>query len=216
MVRNEENYIVQVLRPLARVFGTVLLADTGSSDQTVPLAMAIPGVRIEQYGELTTSGITLCRQDMCDMARRMGYDWVLQVDGDELYTDDTLNDILTQGMPKGKRAGFIAMVSVEKDETGQWWAMQDRFSRLAVLPSDVIWSSAYPFESPDVFGNPSWFHYFDCSDGRAVHALHLHRMLRSSKDEEVALRKFKQFRYSMQEKPIGRDYPLDAVYWGLE
>lgn len=215
LVRNEEYFIQSVLRPLTTVFERALLLDTGSSDRTVLLAAQIPGMYIEQAGEQDPVGITKCRQTMQDIAMHLGYEWVMQVDGDELYTVETLSQIVMQGMPHGKLAGFTTMVSVEQDEAGRWWTMRDRFSRLAILAANTVWTNEYPFESPSVFGNPSWFHYFDNAPGLQMHGLHLHRLARSSKDAEVMGRQDKQYKYSLQTKNVPRDEPLDAEYWGL-
>lgn len=215
MVRNEEYYIERVLRPLAQVFGHVVLADTGSTDRTVAIADGVPGVEVLLQGPQNAAGLTKTRQMLSRTVAARGYDWEMMVDGDELYTVDTLLAIVDAGMPEGKRAGFVTMLSVDRDEQGQLWEMADVFNRLCIHPAGVEWSGQYPFDVPVVFGDPAGFHYFQPPDSLRCHGLHLHRLQRSSHDANVWLRQEKQFRFSMQEVNVPRTIPLDAGYWGL-
>lgn len=216
LVRNEEYHIAHVLKPLAAVFGRVVLGDTGSTDHTVEIARTIPTVEIIELGPLPPPKLGQARAMLGRRVAELGAPWMFQVDGDELYTIETLRWIAAQEIPVGKWAGFTSMCSVDLDaETGRLWELRDVFSRLAILPAQVRWTGEYPFEIPEVFENPANFWYVEPAPGWPFHALHLHRLPRSDADGLVFLRKQKQYQFAMQDKDVPRTQPLDEARWGL-
>lgn len=216
LVRNEEYHIGQVLRPLAEVFGQVVLGDTGSTDRTVEIALSVPTVEVIELGPLSPMQLGQARAMLGGRVAELGAPWMFQVDGDELYTAETLHWIAKQEPPLGKWAGFTSMCSVDLDgETGRLWELADVFSRLAILPAQVKWTGDYPFEVPEVFSNPANYWYVDPTPGWPFHGLHLHRLPRSSQDGTVFLRRQKQFQFAMQDRSVSRTQPLNEERWGL-
>lgn len=214
MVRNEERFIAAVLRPLVAVCGRALVGDTGSTDATVELAARIPGVEIVQYGECGNAALTATRQDLSDRVRHAGAAWQLLCDGDELYSVATLQSIVAQPSPPATGTGFIGMLSLDEDETtGAIWALDDVFSRQAILPVPTIYGGVYPFDAPDSFGRPAGFYYYQLPEGFRWHALHLHRLWRSAHDQEVTLRTLKRQQFSMQDKMVPRTERFDLATW---
>lgn len=213
MVRNEERFIGQVLRPLAQVFGRVLLGDTGSTDDTLGIAAQIPGVRIIEYTPRPHTLLTEVRQDLGLRAYDMGARWQLLCDGDELYTVTTLAWLLAHEPPPWMRIGYTAMRTIDEDAAGQTWELADQFNRTALLESDVRWSGEYPFDAPVSFGKPEGFYYYELPPGYRYHAVHLHPLVRSRQDDVVALRTFKRPRFSMQERTVPRERPFDLTAW---
>jgi glycosyltransferase involved in cell wall biosynthesis len=210
MVRNEEYYIADVLRPLIDVFGAALVGDTGSSDRTVEIADNIPGVRVIEYGVLRPPELGQCREKMGRWAQTNGYDWVCMVDGDELYNAAALRHAVDQWMPEGKKLGYTLLQSIEKDDAGNYWWMNDRYSRTCIYPSGTKFNGEYPFESPDVFRHPALYHYWVPPPGIPVHGAHLHRLDRSPRDSQVFMRLAKQKQYALANRPdIGRVAPFD-------
>lgn len=213
MVRNEERYIADVLRPLVYVFGRVLLGDTGSTDATLANAASIPGVQIIQYGRQSQAQLTDIRQQLGLRAHALGAPWQLLCDGDELYSVPTLEALVAEELPAHARTGFTKMVTLDEDENGNLWEMADRFDRQALLPSDCRWMGTYPFDVPDVFNYPAGFFYFTEPAGFRYHALHLHRLVRSGYDDEVLLRLYKRKRFGLQELSIPRTVPFNMTEW---
>lgn len=213
MVRNEEYWIERVLAPLLAVCGRAVVGDTGSTDRTPELARALPGVHLIEMGALGPQELGQARRELGRYAARLGAEWILQVDGDELYQAAALRAILDEGMPAGTRAGFTLMLSLDRDETGELWEMADLFNRLALMPVGCRWSGEYPFEVPEVFNDPGGFHYFQPPAGLRYHAVHLHRLDRSPADGEVVYRRQKRFQFSMQDKRVPRTAPFDLEGW---
>lgn len=216
MVRNEEFYIERVLRPLAEVFGHVVLGDTGSTDRTMEIARGVPNVEVLELGPKTPAELGQVRRTLGARVVELGAPNMFMVDGDELYHARTLRWLKALEPPEGGAAGFVTMVSVDRADDGQLWEMDDLFNRLAIMPALVPWKGAYPFEIPEVFDYPDTFWYASLPPGFRYHALHLHRLQRSSADADVFIRRQKQFQFSMQDKAVPRTVPLDAERWELK
>lgn len=216
MVRNEEYYIGRVLAPLAEVFGHVVLGDTGSTDRTAEIARAVPNVEVIELGELNPHQLGQARAQLGARIAQLGVPTMFLVDGDELYHVETLRWLRDLDPPENGLAGFVTMVTIDLDEQGRLWEMDDKFSRLAFQPAQCAWHGDYPFEAPDVFNYPECFWYASLPKGWGVHALHLHRLQRSPHDDKVFIRRQKQFQFAMQSVAVPRTVPLDAARWGLE
>lgn len=215
MVRNEEYHIERVLRPLAAVFGRVVLGDTGSNDRTVEIARAVDGVEVIELGVLAPAALGQARRTLGFRVQELGAPWMFQVDGDEAYHEATLRHLAAIEPPVGKWAGFTSMITIDLDEEGRLWELEDQFSRLAFLPATCRWTGAYPFEIPEPFENPANFWYADLPAGWNCHALHLHRLPRSPRDDSVFIRNQKRLQFAMQDKEVPRAARLDEERWGL-
>lgn len=217
MVKNEEHYIAQVLRPLAQVFAAIIVGDTGSTDRTVEVATAaVPGIHLLRMGPKTPKELGQVRKYLQAVGFGLGFDWAFLVDGDELYHPDACRIVQTAIVPPGKRTGFTSHVSIERAADGTYWQMADRFSRNCLWPITDNWRGEYPFESPDSWnmGADGYF-YLPTPPGLEQHALHLHRLQRSPQDADVYQRQAKQFQYSMVERNIPRDKPLEEPWLSL-
>ena len=212
MVRNESFYIRQVLQPLADVFGIALVGDTGSTDDTPAIAESVAGVVVTRFGEQDHRALPQVRKRLCEQGQARGHEWALMVDGDELYHPDALRLLRDAEMPPGKRAGFVPMRSIDVDEHGQLWELDDLFSRLAIHPITDRHGGEYPFESPESFGNPAWFHYFPDVPDIGQYGLHLHRLQRSPSDGVVYMRTQKQFQFSLATVQIPRTTALEEPW----
>lgn len=212
MVRNEERFIRDVLRPLVAVFGTVLVGDTGSTDRTYQLARDA-GAIVHQLGQQNAPGLTAVRRRLGQEAARLGAEWQLQCDGDELYSAQALAAVRDTPPPAGMSCGFTSVLTLDEDATGDVWELADQFCRLAVLPADCKWSGDYPFDVPDCFGRPSGFVYYPVPAGLRMHAVHLHRFVRSPRDDEVFARTSKRTQFAMQEASVPRTVRFDLKRW---
>jgi glycosyltransferase involved in cell wall biosynthesis len=214
LVKNEETWIARVLRPLVAQFGLAIVGDTGSTDRTRDEAGSVPGVELLELGPMSAPELGQARRTLGRRALELGRQWIMQVDGDELYHPAALAWIAERPMPAGKRLGYTAMLTIDLDEeTGEYWELDDLFSRAAVMEAGVAWAGDYPFEAPVSFGDPAGFFYWDTPAGLRYHALHLHRLQRSPHDDAVLLRQQKQHQFSMIDRQVPRTRPLDAAGW---
>jgi glycosyltransferase involved in cell wall biosynthesis len=192
-VRNEEYWIHYVLRDLLAVFGRVYILDTGSTDKTVEVALRTAqqvggklDIAQKQLGD-DFNAIGNCR----NLAREaVDTDWMLLVDGDELWQKLQLYQIISIAktvrpgtecvMFHGRNVNFKAGRLVE----GDGFYADRLFSR------DVRWDRVgYPFESHGLDdrdkagkvarGNPSVFFW------------HVRDLMRSSKDGDAYYRREK-------------------------
>lgn len=210
LVKNEEYWIRHVLSALTAVFPNVIVADTGSSDQTIEEISKVPGpgiLFVKQYNGLTPHDIGQARQWMQDEAKdRYGATHIFLVDGDELYSKKYLQFIFDHPMPENALSGFTYGVECTELENGECWILGEEgrpvgLNRQAIISVDSKWSGQYPFESPSTYipGDPT--NYYWRSPDPSYHFKHLHQLNRSSKDAEVYLRKQKQYQFGLKDAP---------------
>jgi glycosyltransferase involved in cell wall biosynthesis len=213
MVKNEARFIQAVLQPLVDVFGVAVVGDTGSTDDTQRLVAEIPGADLLKLGSLTPAQLGAARNTLADWAALLGADWVMQVDGDELYSRSALRAIKEAPIPAGKTLGFTSLVSLDEDETGVW-DLDDTFSRAAIYPATMKQIGTYPFEAPEAWhqGAPAYF-YYELPVGVKQHGVHLHRLVRSIDDAEVYRRLEKQKQFAMRDRAVARRGPFDLTAW---
>lgn len=212
MVRNEERFIAQVLRPLLAVFGDALVADTGSTDDT-PRLIRAAGATLVEVGPQSLEGLTQTRRRLGQEVWRRGVPWQFLVDGDELYAEAALRAVAAVGVPAGTSVAYTSMVSLEEDADGTVWELQDQFNRCAIFPADAKWGGTYPFDSPDAFGRPQGFYYYDPPTGLRYHGVHLHRLRRSRRDDDVVLRLQKQKQFCLRDVTVARGPRFDLEGW---
>ena len=213
MVKNEEFWIAEILRPLSAVFKHILLGDTGSNDRTVDIAAEFPNVEIILYGPQKPPGLGQVRYRMAQYGRNLGYTHALLVDGDQLYNQETLRWVLSQSWPDGRFLGFVTMLSLDRDENGDLWEMADLFSYPPLYLLNEKWHGDYPFEVPDAFDHSELYRYFEAPPEYRYHAVHLHRLRRSPRDDTVFGRVDKQQSFSMQKRDIPRTQRFDFKHW---
>ena len=208
MIRNEENYIAQVLGCLRAAFRQVMVGDTGSTDGTMEIVTRIPGCHVIEYEEQDSRVLGWVRKDMSERAIKMGFEWGFLVDGDEIYHPQALKLFLERGMPPGKTLGFSKLLTLEQDG-GMLWETTDVYDRTLVFRLDDAWSGDYPYEFPMAFRDKALYHYYDeFPPGFDIHGYHLHRLRRSQHDEWVYMRRKKQKQFAMQEKAFAKTRPV--------
>lgn len=214
MVKNEGRFLEKVLKSALLLSGTVVVGDTGSTDNTAEIAKSFDGVKYLPLGNLVPAQLGVARNLLASFAFDYGAKWVMVVDGDEYYFPEQMTYLGEQEMPEGKVLGYTTMVSVDEDEeTGEWWLLDDRFNRQAIYPADMKMVGVYPFEAPEAweYQSPKINHYFDVPEGNIGHAYHLHRLRRSNLDADVYLRLKKQKQFSMQDVEVPRLHRIDAI-----
>lgn len=202
MIKNEELWIRKVLTSLTNVFPHVIVADTGSTDSTLEQVGMVPRVTLREFGELSPQDTGRCREWMQQEAKSSyGATHIFLVDGDELYPTKYLRFIADYPMPPNSLSGFTWGIECTELPNGECWLFSVGCNRQAMISVDSKWKGEYPFESPDTYvpGDPT--NYYWKSPDPSYHFYHLHQMLRSSRDEDVYLRRQKRFQFSMKDHP---------------
>ena len=220
MCRNEERWIERVLRPLWTVFGVALVGDTGSTDETLPILRRLHAegcICLTEYGLLSMAEVGQVRKGLAQQAQARGARYAFLVDADELYCVAALESIVLEGMPAGCTLGFTAGMLLDEDEAGNFYEMTPPVGmtgRTAMFLPEDEWKGEYPFESMQAFSDGRPHHYFALPAGLSYHHVHLHRLVRSSKDADVPYRVQKRMQYAMQEVPGDfRGAPFDMAAW---
>ena len=215
MEQNESFWIGYSLQALTQFFPHIFVYDTGSTDGTLEIIKSFPTVTLVEMGVLDRFQLGDCRNEMM---RATKTPWVLQQDGDEYYPPSSLKQMLNFSMPEGKKLGFTLFYETGWDgknfraiaKREQQHLTSVKFNRAAVLWHEARYSGGYPFENPDVFDNSELFHYFPDE----VVGYHLHHLLRSSKDDEVYLRKQKRDQFCLMDREVELGEVLDIEFQG--
>jgi glycosyltransferase involved in cell wall biosynthesis len=193
-LKNEEYWIGYVLRDLFRVFGHVIMLDTGSTDRTIEIAL---DVAKSVGGELT-----LLQEDMGDDADRIGRcstrlremvttHWMLLVDGDEIWTEPCLRALLENLPSDDKHVGMVTGRNIAFHD-GKLM-LRDLWSADRLFAPGIRWdkNTSYPFQSYGLSSELSDGLVYYVPDQR-VFFWHTRHVARSSKDNETFFRVHKQ------------------------
>ncbi len=111
IVHNEENFIWYALMSVVDFVDKILIYDTGSSDKTVEAikeVMKIKGEKIvlKEVGKQDDLKFTKMRQAMFDES---DCDWILILDGDEVWWEDSIKGIKEEIEKHGNKLDSIAV-----------------------------------------------------------------------------------------------------------
>lgn len=109
LVKNEDRYLWYAVRSVIEHVDKVLLWDTGSSDNTVKIAEELKKrypskIDFREVGEVNPDQFTVIRQKMLDAS---DCDWVIIVDGDEVWWEDKIQEIRNVVNSRGKELDSI-------------------------------------------------------------------------------------------------------------
>ena len=92
LVKNEENFIWFAINSVIDNVDKVIVWDTGSSDRTVEIIKTIksPKIEFEEKGKAGAETLVQHRQEMIDQTET---DWIMILDGDEVWWDDTIKNL---------------------------------------------------------------------------------------------------------------------------
>ena len=202
LTKNEERFIRACLTPLSKVFPVVIVADTGSTDSALEIMATIPNLHMMYYNHPDMELVGKIRGYMAWTAKQMGATHVWQIDGDEIYSTKYLRYILDNPMPEGMLAGYTLGVECAELPNGEIWKYDTDFNRCAVFSVDAKWRGAWPYESPDAWqpDNPETQYHWQSTEPYH-HFLHMHHLVRSSKDAEVTGRVEYRNLFALQTKP---------------
>lgn len=166
MVKNEMKYIKQTLRSTLPFINNAVIVDTGSTDGTrqylrnlvrkesgkniIYEEIDIDKDSINWDGNHLSQPLTDVRNKMLGISKSLGYKWVFQVDGDEIYTLTAMNSLLENitrlDSPGYERAVGI-MVPIKWCISDAQYVNPGPFDRtFRVMRSDGVWQGRFPDE----------------------------------------------------------------------
>lgn len=223
LVRNEDRFLWYAVRSVIDYVDKVLIWDTGSGDKTLEIIKKLKesfGDKIDflEYGEVDPVGFTKVRQLMLEATKA---DFVLTADGDEVWWDDSIKQVLSS-VQKNPRIESVFVKTINL--VGDMYHYQDESAGRYQVGSQKghfnlrLFSANIPgLHAKGEHGKQG---YWDENDtpiqdrGRDkvqvvdVSYLHMTHLVRSTRnmDRNVPLRSSK-FKYE-----IGRRFPLDYYY----
>lgn len=128
IVHNEENFIWFALMSVVDYVDKILVWDTGSTDKTVEIIKKIKGnkLKFKEVGPVDKYEFTKMRQAMLDESK---CDWVLILDGDEIWWDNSIKKIIKKINMDGNKIEGIAVPMIvpvgdiyhlQDEEAGQY------------------------------------------------------------------------------------------------
>ncbi|MCL4416741.1 MAG: glycosyltransferase [Actinobacteria bacterium] len=111
IVHNEENFIWFSIMSVVDFVDKVLVWDSGSTDKTVEIIKEIirqKGEKVEfkEVGPVDKNGFTKMRQAMLEQSI---CDWVLVLDGDEVWWEDSIKQVVREVNDKGEKIEGIVV-----------------------------------------------------------------------------------------------------------
>ena len=111
LVKNEERFIWFSVMSVIRYVDKIFLWDTGSTDNTVKIIKEIlkvekvkDRVEFKEVGEVDVNKFTDVRQKMLE---ETDSDWFMIVDGDEVWWEDSIKQIVSTIRTEGEKLDFI-------------------------------------------------------------------------------------------------------------
>lgn len=97
LVKNEENFVWFAINSVIDYLDELMVWDTGSSDNTVPIIQLFnnPKIKFREIGTVDNKGLAEARQRMLDETPTTdsGQDWIFVLDGDEVWHESAIKDL---------------------------------------------------------------------------------------------------------------------------
>jgi glycosyltransferase involved in cell wall biosynthesis len=220
IVKNEDRYIWFAVKSVVNYLDKILIWDTGSTDKTVEIIKLLqkdyPGkIEFKEIGSVDADGLTRARQEMLEQTKS---DWILLVDGDEIWWKKSIEEII-EIINSNKKINTIVTPVInligdiyhfQEEAAGQYKikGKKGHFNIRAVnrkIPGLHI-KNTYPLEG---FYNQNNI-LIQETDGivfQQYPILHFTHLNRSTLQEKESLLKKRKTRYE-----IGRSFPKDFQY----
>lgn len=219
--KNEEYWIHYVLRDLLKVFPKVLVLDTGSQDRTVEIikmtAADYPNSELMLIEHNYGNDAVKIGQGRNLMREACPTHWMHLVDGDEIYREDKLRNILSHQVEDQVEVIMLGIWQVEEVNGKLQLRTNDLANRDGLMGPNIRWNAlSYPFEGYGLVEN-----YISQGKGaylpaRECYAWHMRHTLRSSKNWETFFRKdkinFYPYAGPFEDMPEGWLGPIDTRF----
>lgn len=223
LIKNEENYIWYAINSVIAWVDKVLVWDTGSSDNTVGIVKEIqkvhPGkISFFEYGDISAKEYWKPRDEMLKNTKA---DWIITLDGDEVWWEDSIKQLVKLVIRKGNKYESIIVRVVNL--VGDIYHCQEELAGRYEFKGKKGHYNLRAFSSKipglNARGEHGKMGYFD-SDGKSIqerkethfldvsymHFTHMPRTVTFAKDLEVPKRA-KKLKYE-----IGQSFPKDFYY----
>ena len=129
LVKNEENFIWYALQSVLPFVDKIMVWDTGSEDGTVNIIKAIKSPKIEfaEKGSVDAFGHTAMRQQMLDQTDKKKYRWLLVLDGDEVWGEQEITQMLTLTKQQNPAAVIVKTINFVGDIYHQMPASEGKY-----------------------------------------------------------------------------------------
>ena len=96
LVKNEENFIWYALKSVLPFVDRIMVWDTGSEDKTVKIIKSIKSSKIDfvEKGSVDSITFTTVRNEMLQATDKQKYNWLMVLDGDEIWPKNSLTKIV--------------------------------------------------------------------------------------------------------------------------
>lgn len=225
LIKNEERYLWYSVLSVINHVDKVLLWDTGSTDQSIMIAKKLQAqfpdkIELNYYQDINKDKFTDLRQKMLADTKT---DWVLILDGDEVWWEASMRSLVSEINKKGKDIDsivtpFINLVGdiyhYQEEKAGRY-KIDGKTGNLTIRAFNRNIPGIH-FENPYgkeglFFGNGLALQEGDRQkrifcDAPFLHFTHMIRSENSKKDEEVLMR---QGKYKYEK---GSEFPKDYYY----
>ena len=202
IVKNEERFVWYAIQSVIDSVDEVLVYDTGSTDKTVEIIQTIqsPKLLFEQKGPADPARHTRLRQEMLERTKT---DWVLILDGDEIWPGEQIKKLRAEIENTDKSIGIVKVYGCVGDiyhysrriKYSYPWGLEGPYAmRLFRSTQRLKWDAPYGRDTLlTLNGNPA-VKQENCLVSDAYY-LHCSALIRSGKDEEIfhRLKKRREF-----------------------
>lgn len=125
LVKNEDRYLWFAVTSVINYLDKMLIWDTGSTDKTLEIIKLLKKeyperIDFREIGQLSAQGLTDARQQMLEQTKA---DWLILVDGDEVWWEDSIKEVVTTINNQG--ANLYALINPVYNLVGDIYHYQD-------------------------------------------------------------------------------------------
>jgi len=220
LVKNEERFIWYALQSVLPYVDHVIVWDTGSTDKTLDIIRSIKSSKIslKTFKSVSATTHTKLRQQMLQTTPKDKYDWLMILDGDEVWPEKSIKKVLKYlsshqdiGALVVKTTNVVGDIYHALPESAGQYVIAGRKGNFNIrfinlkLPGLTIkhphgrqtyTTKGIPLQQL----SPSQLHFLDVA---YIHTTHL---VRSSLDQKTLKRSFK-FKYELGNQLDPKDLP---------
>ena len=117
LLANDERFVWYAINSILPFVDKIMVWDTGSIDRTISIIKSIKSRKIEfvEKRQVDAEGHTKMRDQMLQETDREKYDWLLILDGDEIWSETMFQKMLTEAAKKKPIAVVVKTVNFVGD-----------------------------------------------------------------------------------------------------
>ena len=212
LVKNEENFIWYAINSVIPYVDKIMVWDTGSEDKTVEIIKSIKSPKIEfaEKGSVDSNTFTKVRNEMLDATDKEKYNWLMILDGDEIWPSNSMLKVkkFIDSHPKTQAVfvntwNAVGDIYHKQPKSAGHYKIKDRSGHLS-LRFINLWEVPnlkvdLPHGQQGYFSNGTLIQELPRVDYVDVSYLHTTHLQRSSLDDTTLKRKIKR-KYELGEK----------------